>query len=244
MYSEYRRVDAQGNLLKQDEGGEPREILSPVLARNATASFRVVVSMPAGEYIWLDLGTNPDDVVQFTAYEEDANGGLKQAPIPWKKRLDAGATTAAIWLDIKVPRNAVVDRIKIEPALHFQGHWITYPMEARIAQATVPLLKPSPAVRFDYKGPASASGVALLREKFCGTGPPSPAEGLTSWTLSRRNTQQDIALAGSSLPGILLRVTKAKTISEWCQAGSANESNPEWLLRLRELIIQANGRVP
>src|ERR1017187_5385935 len=44
VYSEFTRVDPFGQVVRADRGAnEPREILSPAIARNALSSFHVVV---------------------------------------------------------------------------------------------------------------------------------------------------------------------------------------------------------
>src|SRR5260370_42579381 len=43
VYSEFARIDAKGNVTSPES---PREILSPALARNAFATFQVVVQAP------------------------------------------------------------------------------------------------------------------------------------------------------------------------------------------------------
>ena len=46
VVSEFQRFDPFGNVVPVDHTGEPREILSPALARNAFASFHVIVTIP------------------------------------------------------------------------------------------------------------------------------------------------------------------------------------------------------
>ena len=57
VYSEFRRVDPYGKIVPADQGGKPREILSPLLARNSHATFHIVVEAPAEKYFHLLVGT-------------------------------------------------------------------------------------------------------------------------------------------------------------------------------------------
>jgi len=49
VLSEFQRVDPFGDVVAVDRTVNPREILSPAVARNAFASFHVAVSVPERE---------------------------------------------------------------------------------------------------------------------------------------------------------------------------------------------------
>jgi hypothetical protein len=110
----------------------PREILSPALARNAYTSFQVVVQADEHTLWRLHVGQNPENAVRVTIYHE-MGARLERGDLPVN-----GQGPQIFWMDLWVDRNAPVRRIKIEPALYIDGDWVTYPMEARIMEASVP----------------------------------------------------------------------------------------------------------
>src|SRR5262245_30244076 len=121
VYSEFRRVDARGEILAADRAGKPREILSPAVVRNAFASFRVVASSPAGQPFTLYIGQNPDTVFQLTAYREILGPGgipdrLEPVKLPYTYHYASRAEpiSQSFWLDIWAPINAPVRRIRVE----------------------------------------------------------------------------------------------------------------------------------
>ena len=61
VVSEFQRMDPFGQTVREDLQDSQREILSPAVARNAFASFRVVVDIPAGKPYYLHVGLNPED---------------------------------------------------------------------------------------------------------------------------------------------------------------------------------------
>jgi hypothetical protein len=241
VLSEFRRVDAAGEIVGEDRGGRVREILSPAVPRNAFASYRIQITLPPGSDVWLEVGQNPEHTVKVTLYEEDRgpDGRLREVIQPYKTRLAPGVSVTTLWMDLWVPPNAVVDRIKVEPQLYFDGRWYTYPMELRIAEARVPEVKTTPAPLPPDASPADASVRALLVERFCGAKPGGAGSGQPStWQFSRRNAAQDLALAGNGLATeALLAASGAASVQQWCKAKPTAES-PEWYLKVRDHILR------
>ncbi len=145
--------------LAADRGGTPREILSPAVPRNAFSSFRIVMEMPPGADIWLEVGQNPENAVVVTAYEEaaSADGRLHPVTLPYRTKLAPDATTATLWIDLWVARDAPVERIKVEPQLFHGDRWYTYPMEVRVVRPVIPAIRISNAAVPPGGSPADAS---------------------------------------------------------------------------------------
>ena len=245
VYSEFRRVDGLGGIVAADEGGRPREILSPAAPRNAFSSFRIIVTLPAGSDLHLDIGQNPDDAVTPTFYEESMDGRLTKVEIPFRKRLAGNQTTVSIWFDMWVRPGSPVDRVKVEPQLYFGGRWYIYPMEVRIIDPQAPPLKAAPVAPAPPGAPADAVARGLLRERFCGARPDpvTPGLPLTVWQLSRRNALQDLALVSNEQAGAaLLKATAAASLEQWCKAPPKQPNGPEWYLRFRDLIYRAASK--
>ena len=70
VYSEFQRVDPSGKVVAIDRAEQPREILSPAVARNGYASFHIVVSAPPKTNYLLYVVTNPLDACRVTLYKE------------------------------------------------------------------------------------------------------------------------------------------------------------------------------
>jgi hypothetical protein len=245
VVSEFRRVDAAGQVIAADRGGSPREILSPAVPRNAFSSFRIIITLPPGSDLWLEIGQNPENAVDVTLYEEAAGGALRTVPMPYKAKLPPAVGTTSVWMDMWVKADAIVDRIKIEPQLYTEGRWFTYPMEVRIIDPVVPAVKLAPAAA-PADAPADAAVRALLRERFCGDKPVATgAVPPTIWHLTRRNATQDLALVTPEIArATLLKVTGAATVNQWCTAPPASPNGPEWYLRFRDAIYRAASRKP
>ncbi len=213
VYSELARIDASGEVAAPTQ---PREILSPAIARNAFTSFQVVVQVPQGTHYWLHIGQNPDDAARIALYRETGDR-LEPVEIPY-----GGDSTQVFWLDVWTDRDAPVRRIKIEPQLNVADDWVVYPMEVRVVDATVPE---------GQRPDGSATPVSMMKSFVCGTkvdAPPAPASSVAR--LRFRNAQQDLALA-SHPPSEGLR----KLIGR-CDA--ALPEDPEWYLRIRDYLFR------
>ena len=229
VYSEFRRVGPDGTIIAADRGGQPREILSPAVARNAYVSFHVVVSVPAGKPYTLHIAQNPEGVVQPTLYREIHDNGIPD-------RLEeiqppaSGRATAAYWLDLWIPDKAEPRRIRVEAQLYVDDRWIIYPLEVRIGLARVPEY---PVTFVELPPPASPADVfasAPWRVAICGEPERTTQVGpLTVRELIRRNWLQDLALARSQ--------KRLDSQEMWC--GPRLWTDPEQYLRaVRDRLLR------
>jgi hypothetical protein len=131
--------------VEADRAQPPREVLSPAVVRNAFASFHLVVTAPANESYFLAVQANPAGVLQWKLYEEKIPDALEEARPPYFGVIPAGQTTRAYLLDVWVPRDAPVGKVRLE-ALVKVGYWRIAPMEVRILSTVVPDLPHSPAI--------------------------------------------------------------------------------------------------
>ena len=178
VYSEFAKVDATGRVTAP---AEPREILSPAIARNAFSSFQVVVEVPRGTPYQLYIAQNPEHAVDVTLYRENGDK-LERVEQPV-----SGNTTQVFWMDLWTARDAPVARIKVEPQLHVNNDWVIYPMEARVMDATVP--------------PDAGTPDPVCR--------PQPGISSDLVKFRNRNAQQDAALAAAAPKDGLQKLTGA-----------------------------------
>ena len=134
VYSEFQPFG------RAQKAPEPREIISPAVARNGFATFRVLVNAPSGTNYFLFCQTNPPDIVQARLYKVAlASGGLEPVRSPNFGVIPSGESSRAYLLDVWVPAEAEAGRrVRLELQLKI-GDWIVYPMELRIQKATVSL---------------------------------------------------------------------------------------------------------
>jgi hypothetical protein len=220
IYPEFRRVDPFGAVVAPDKSLAPREILSPALARNAFASFHIVISLPPKETYLLYVVPNPLNACRVALYKEHfvktGSGWIPDTlvevtrlpdfgvmPDP-DERID-GQTTRLYLLDLWIPPNADVARFRLEVQLKVGG-WIVRPMELRVLPARVPNIpaadsgKP-PNLPVVGQG-ADAPALEALREYLSGLPLRADAQPLTVRGIIRRNAIQDMALAASIDPAI------------------------------------------
>jgi hypothetical protein len=219
VYSEFARVDAKG---KVSAPTEPREILSPALARNAWGSFQIVVEPSDAATPWqLYVAQNPDNAVQVTLYRE-VGDRLEKVAQP-----ASGSGTQVFWLDIYTAKTAPVERIKVEPQLHINNDWVIYPMEGRVMDAVVPD-PPSGGWPVGVAAPGDVMrGFVCGVQMVPGTAPKDPTQA----SLRFRNAQQDRALAA--------KADKAELQSKFgsCDAQPPVD-NPEWYHRVRDFLFR------
>ena len=91
VYSEFAKIDATGHVTAP---AEPREILSPAIARNAFSSFQVVVDVPRGTPYQLYIAQNPENAVEVTLYRENGEK-LERVEQPV-----SGNSTQVFWMDL------------------------------------------------------------------------------------------------------------------------------------------------
>jgi hypothetical protein len=189
VFSEFVKVDPKGNVVAPDS---PREILSPAIARNAFATYQIVIQVPPETPYLLRIGLNPDNAVKVMLYkeiEDQGSGGRRLEPIeePYE-----ASSTQVIWMDLWADKNDPVRRVKVEPQLFVNDDWVIYPMEVRVRDPQVP------------DGVAKAGGLldafAVMQAALCKKPLPATTASteLTPAALLYRNANQDVALAESA----------------------------------------------
>jgi hypothetical protein len=222
VYSEFAQVDSKG---KVTAPAEPREILSPALARNAFGSFQVVVDAPAGTAWQLYIAQNPENAARAALYRENGSS-LQSVTDPV-----SGGGTQIFWLDVWIDRDAPVRRIKVEPQLNINNDWVIYPMEGRVVDAIVPDAIPNGKWPEDTASPSE-----VIRGFVCASNPPSAAQSkaiatASVETLRFRNAQQDRALAAKAAKAELEQKFGA------CDA-QIPADDPEWYFRIRDYLLR------
>ena len=230
VYSEFRRIDPFGRIVTPDRGGNPREILSPAVARNAYASFRIAVKLPKNTPTWLYIQQNPELFgvrlyrEQYTKVRQEwIPDGLQPVKAPAFVILPdlaspiAGQNTQSYWLDLWVPGDAPVDRVRVQVVIKAGEDWIQYPMEVRVVGSVAEGLTPLPMAMPALRGPITGAWLAGW------TALPGPArEGpLTVRRVVMRNARQDRALA------------EAASAPEPPEGG-----DPEWPLDWRRKVLR------
>ncbi|MGH9720368.1 MAG: hypothetical protein ACRD8O_09155 [Bryobacteraceae bacterium] len=249
VVSEFQRVDSNGQVIAADRVERPREILSPLVARNAYASFRILVTITDDRPYSLHIGQNPEDAVRVTVYREihEQHGNqsipdrLEPVKLPYAGRIASG-TTHTFWLDLWAEVNAPVRRIKVEPQLDLGGgEWRTYPMEVRVIAARAPpIMQPSaPLPRPTAAADASVDGP--LRQFLCGKVEMGAGRALTTRRLLRRNALQDMALAlRLDAKDEVERIAAPTGRTAWCAVPwKPHEGGPEWYLRVRDFLYRS-----
>ena len=217
VYSEFAQINDAGEVVAPEN---PREILSPAVARNAFSSFQIAIQVPKGTKFLVYIGQNPDDAAKVTLYRRRA-GKLEPIELPY-----SGESSQVLWMDLWIDANAPVRRVKIEPQVGIDGDWVTYPMEVRVMEPVVP---GNPWLPHRESQAPSKSCAHFL----CGTKVrPLAGRVPVGADLLFRNAQQDVALAAAgSLP---LRDEMKKAMGG-CNANPP--ADPEFYLRLRDYLF-------
>jgi len=259
IVSEFQRVDPFGNVVPSDKALAPREILSPAVARNAFASFHVIVSVPPKESYFLFIGANPPNVCKYTLYKEHfvqtrqgwVPDTLVEAPrlpdfgvMPDPDDNIEGQTTRLYLLDVWIPPDASLRGFRLEVQLKV-GIWIIRPMEVRILRARVPDLASLPPGSPKDVPPigwgADAMALDPLTQYVSGTPLSTNAPPLTLRGILRRNAIQDMALARSLPPAAAGPEAIARRALDllW---NNLQVSPPlfgaEWYLRIRDFLYR------
>ena len=222
VYSEFAQLNAAGEVVAPEN---PREILSPAVARNAFSSFQLAIQVPRGVQFLVYIGQNPDNAAKVTLYHR-AGEKLEPVVVPYE-----GESSQVFWMDIWVDADAPVRRVKIEPQIGIGGEWVTYPMEVRVMEARVP---EQPAAR-----PGVAASLDVMRAFLCGGEPHQPGGSPPVGAEMRfRNARQDVALAGAG--PVALRDEMKKAMGE-CSAPPP--ADPEFYLHLRDLLLATPQKV-
>jgi hypothetical protein len=222
VYSEFAQLNDAGEVVAPEN---PREILSPAVARNAFSSFQLAIQVPRGVKFLVYIGQNPDNAAKVTLYRR-AGGKLVPVVVPYE-----GESSQVLWMDLWVEANAPVRRVKIEPQVGIGGDWVIYPMEVRVMEAAVPNHPPS--------GQAIAEPSEVMRGFLCGSEPrPLRGGGPIGAELRFRNAQQDVALAAAG--SMALRDGLKKALGG-CDAKPL--ADPEFYLRVRDVFFAPPKKV-
>jgi hypothetical protein len=253
VYTEMQRIDPFGKVIAADrnKSGRSREVLSPALGRNTFSSYHIAVEPPTGTPYWLYIGLNPEDVVQANLYKEifELRDGqwipdkLVKVDLPYNglvpEKHIPGQTVEVFLLDIFVPRDAEVRRMKVEPQLWIPDRWITYPMEARIVSRQLLTQPPKRGLVAPVDSPADATYRAVFSATFCSSSENNPPDSpLTIRSLLLRNARQDAALVqpyGKLFAGPFLGYGENQ---DWCKGPSVENDGPENSLRLRDRLLR------
>lgn len=253
VLSEFQRLDPFGQIVKEDRQDGQREILSPAVARNAYSSFQVVVNVDPGKQYYLHVGLNPEDAVQFKVYKEvfqhldDGRwipDGLKPVDLPYQSKIGdqgiPGQKVDTYWLDIFVPKDAKVERIKVDPQVWVDQRWLAYPMEVRVVAAQVEGSLPTPGNLAPLLFPVDASSQRVWWKKYCKISEKSTSENtLTIRSLVERNARQDAALRSRWTVEDVTHLLGIKDATQWCnEAYVPSPQGPENYLRLRDRILR------
>lgn len=220
VYSEFVKLDDTGNVLSPEN---PREILSPAVARNAMSSFQVAIQVPNGTKFAMYIGQNPENFAGVAMYRRKS-GSLEPVQLPYQ-----GDGPEVFWLDLQIAKGAPVTRVKIEPQVLIGDDWVIYPMEVRVNAQEVPA--------GDYSTDDAQTPIAMMRSYLCKNNAPKASPPIHSTTLtaagfSYRNALQDIALAGRiPEPG---RSELKKRVGG---CDGAIPANPESYLRVRDFLV-------
>ncbi len=266
VLSEFQRVDPFGDVVSVDRTPEPREILSPAVARNAFASFHIAATAPEREPFFIYVQTNPPDIFQITLYKElfvKTDAGwipdvLEPVKLPAFDTLPylplpiPGQNTVCYWLDIWVPAKTEVQRVRLEVLMKVGRGWIMYPMEVRVTPAVAPAIPVKQNVVLPpVTARADAAVYGPLRNFLCNAHEPGRKERLSVRELIHRNAVQDLSLAralqgrGIDLRAEILHRAGGADKKEWCQSpATASPPGAEWFLRVRDLIYRKAGPAP
>lgn len=262
VYSEFKRIGPDGKVVDADRAGIPREILSPAVPRAAYSSFRLLVQMPPGKPFTLHLGANPENVVQTTLYRERyARNGtgwtpdrLERIDVPFTGVLPDPASgvkdqsAMSFWLDVYVPSQAPIRRVRLEAQLNADDRWIIYPLEIRIQAAVVPARPEGVTSLAPFTANAAETALLQLDTYLCGaklkpTAIPSPT---SPRFLAFRNSQQDLALLQAldakngreKVVPALLSLLGAADAKAWCGQPRPSAFDPELYLKFRDYLIR------
>jgi MFS family permease len=230
VWSEFQRIDPFGHVVAVDRVEHPREILSPAVARNAWTSFHLAITIPQRSPSYLYLQQNPE-WFKVTVYKEQfvqtSQGWipdhLTEVKIPCLVMLPDEVTpiakqnTVTYWMDVWVPANTPVERMRMQAVLKSGDRWIVYPMEVRVTKAVAPRLGLVPQLL----APLTARADAFVR---------AGSERVETDSIRyriRRNAAQDQALAG------MLKLTLP---------APARESGAEGYLKVRDFLLVEASR--
>jgi len=255
VYSEYQRVGPDGEVVKADRIEPRKEILSPAVARNAYATFRVAVEAPSGSPYTVHIAQNPDDSARIAIYEEEytklgdelAPDKVKAITQPINAVMGEGRKVQTYLLDMFVPETTPESRFRIEIQLWAMERWVIYPMEVRARRVVSPVVA-------EARGPLPAMEermdmgvIAALRGYACGgplAGEKMPLDTVRAFV--DRNARQDVAMAQArekeeprdGVIGMLVKAGGWPTVAALWEGKTAAPRGAEWWLRSRAYLYQ------
>lgn len=264
VYSEFRRIAPDGQIVAPDRAGRAREILSPAVPRGAYSSFRIAVTAPPGKRYSLYVGENPERFFRWSLYKESwikvgqewLPDRLDKVETPYQGEIPDAASGAphqsvqTFWLDVYTPAQAPIRRVRLEAQLNVGQDWIIYPMEVRVLPARLPETGPFTSSLPPASSPAGEAAWEQVATYLCGTklragaNPPNPRQFVA------RNAQQDMALAraleekqgGHEVMATgIQREMGVADLSAWCSDRAKHkpfQANPEQYLRVREWLFK------
>ena len=253
LYSEFQRVDPFGNIVKSDRAEPPREILSPAMARNGSASFHVVVSVPPRMSYFLYVVTNPVNACRVALYKErftktkdgwvpDALSEVRRLPdfgvVPDPDEQIPEQTARLYLLDVWIPPDAEVGRFRLEVQLKV-GYFMVRPLEIRVTPARVPAhSKTVETVGLPrLEEPADASAAGPLAGYIAAKPEMPEAHPLTVRGMIRRNAIQDMWIAATldrSRAGP--EAIRKRRDESQAKTGPPESWGAEWYLRIRDSL--------
>lgn len=255
LVSEFQRIGPSGEALPIDHAPTRREILSPALARNAYATFRLAVQAPPGQYYTLYVAQNPENTARITLFQESPTrvgtawfpDALQPAALPVHAVFPDDRQVQTFLLDLFLPPETPPARFRLEIQLHASGRWVIYPMEIRPTALIAPPVPPLRGTLPSAAGRADAAAAAALRQTICPTALPRPLPALDSTrAILFRNALQDIAIARARAsivqdPSLVERLWRAggwDSRQQFCASTTPAPLGPEWWLRLRGFLYQ------
>jgi hypothetical protein len=215
VYSEFVQINDAGEVIAP---ANPREILSPAVARNAFSSFQIAIQVPKGTKFLVYVGQNPDDSAKVTLYRRRADK-LEPVELPY-----SGESSQVLWMDLWVDANAPVHRVKIEPQVGIGGDWVIYPMEVRVSEAVVPRVTVE-----STKTPLEIMRLYLCQGRRFVT---LDGVGVSLPVLHARNAQQDVEMAAVGSDAVRQEIKRAMG---GCSANPP--ADPEFYLHLRDYLF-------
>jgi hypothetical protein len=257
IHSEFQRINPFGRTVAIDRSEIPREILSPAVPRNAHSIFHIAVTTPPNTSYFLYVGSNPANLIQTLVYKEDfTRVGDEWIPdaltpvhtpafgfMPDSAARIPGQTTRCYLLDIWVPPNVDVQRVRVEVLMKI-GIWYVAPMEVRIVEARVPPHGEAPA---RLEGDSDDVGARIdepVMECLAGYllgGPQTWTGGMRNISDAvRRGAEQDMAIARlyRKPPQQLWFLAEDGILQSWMRTPAFNWRGAEWYLSVRDWIYQ------
>jgi hypothetical protein len=246
VFSEFRRVGPNAQILEADRGGKPREILSPAIPRNGFATFHLVFTGPVGQPYHIYVGENPEGLLKTTLYRILPNGPVPDALEKVDQPVSGIFTDAAVTLvlDLWTPPTAPVRRVRVEAQLNSDNRWVIYPMEVRLQPASLPPLAVTTGAPAPVTAPAVETSLSSWDPYLCSKTHRASEGVLSIRSLLRRNASQDVALAkklearhgAEKVRAGILAALGAADSASWC--ADRKLANPETYLRVRDFLYK------